>query len=265
MDHRHAAELFFVEHSDASSGCEEMRRLASIGLMTPGIAHDVNNILQTVASVLRVIDRRIAPGSAADLTTLAGDGLRAIDRAAALVKRLMAFGSPGPSALSRVEINQCARDLAPLLRWAVGPNISLELSLDTNLLETWCDPRDLENALMNLAINARDATPNGGLVALYTFKAQLPLDLPGLPSGDYAIIAVSDTGTGMSPEVVAHAFEPFFTTKAAAGGFGMGLASVKAFVTAAGGGADIVSRPNMGTTVRLYLPLASPPDSRIRA
>ncbi len=105
------------------------------------------------------------------MTTLTGDGLRAIDRAAALAKRLMAFGSPGPSTLSRVEINQCARELAPLLRWAVGPNISLDLSLDTHLLETWCDPRDLENALINLAINARDAMTNGGLLALYTFKA----------------------------------------------------------------------------------------------
>jgi signal transduction histidine kinase len=233
-------------------------RLAAIGLMTPGIVHDINNLLQTVGSVLRVIEQRGANSAPPELAALAADGLHAIDRAATITKRLMAFGRPGPSVSARVGVNQLVRTLEPLLRWAVGSDVAYRSSLDENALEIHCDPRDLENALVNLAINARDAMPSGGLLALHTYKALLPLDLPGLPRGDYAIIAVTDTGLGMSSEVLKRAFEPFFTTKAAAGGFGMGLASVKAFAIPAGGGADIISRPAKGTTVRLYLPLAGP-------
>jgi C4-dicarboxylate-specific signal transduction histidine kinase len=262
MNHRHATKLSLVQRSDEGSKDDDLRRLAAVGLMTPSIAHDVNNMLQTVASVLRSIDRGIAHGAKEEVAALAADGLRAIDRVAVLTKSLMAFGRPGPSESSRIDVNQLVRDLEPLLRWAVGPDVSLRLSLDHDPLESWCDPQDLENALMNLAINARDAMPEGGLVALHTFNAHLDLDLPGLPIGDYVIITVSDTGTGMTPEVAAHAFDPFFTTKAGSGGFGIGLASVKAFVGAAGGGADIISRPAEGTTVRLYLPKATAADSR---
>jgi signal transduction histidine kinase len=261
MTHGHTARLSVVGPSDEHR--DGLGRLAAIGLMTPGIVHDINNLLQTVGSVLRVIDQRSANSAPLELAALAADGLNAIDRAATIAKRLMAFGRPGPSVSARVGVNQLVRTLEPLLRWAVGPEVGYRFSLDEDALEIHCDPRDLENALINLAINARDAMPNGGLLALHTYKALLPLDLPGLPRGDYAIIAVTDTGIGMSSEVATRAFDPFFTTKAAVGGFGMGLASVKAFANAAGGGADIISRPAKGTTVRLYLPLAGEPSGGV--
>lgn len=257
MNHRHAASFSRIGQSDEVLGGQDLRRLAGIGLLTTGIVHDINNILQTVASVLRVIDRQIAGGTPPELASLTADGLHAVDRAATLAKRLLAFGRPGPAMRMRVDVNQLALNMEPLLRWALGSEISLRLSLDESQLETWCAPQDLENALLNLAVNARDAMPGGGRLALHTFNAELPVGLPGLPKGHYVIITVTDTGIGMSSEVVTRAFDPFFTTKAAVGGFGMGLASVKAFVSAAGGGADIISRPAKGTTVRLYLPLAT--------
>ena len=239
--------------------CDHLRHLAAVGLMTPGVAHDLNNMLQVAGSVLRRIDRRIASGSPEELATLTADGLNAIDRAATLSKRLMAFGRNGPSVSqmrARVSVNGLLRDLEPMLGWTLGPAVSLKLLLADDHLETWCDPQDLENAVMNLAANARDAMPDGGVLALQTFSAELALDLPGLVSGDYVMIIASDTGAGMAPDVAARAFEPSFTTKAAGVGFGMGLASVKAFVDASGGGVDLTSRPAVGTTVRLYLPQA---------
>jgi len=234
---------------------ERLRRLAAVGLMTPSIAHDVNNMLQSVGGVLEMIDRRIAHGSTEELTMLTADGLRAVGRAAALSKRLMAFGRPTAPMRSRVDVNGLLRDLQPLLRWALGFEIALEVSLADGDLETWCDPRDLENVVMNLAVNARDAMPSGGTFSLGAFRAGLQLDLPGLLSGDYVVIFARDTGEGMTPDVLERAFDPFFSTKGPESGFGMGLASVKAFVDALGGVADIISRPHEGTAVRLYLPL----------
>jgi signal transduction histidine kinase len=235
---------------------DQLRRLAAVGLMTPGIAHDVNNMLQSVGSVLQMIDRRIAQGSIEELSTLTANGLQAIERVSALSKRLMAFSRPGAAMKSRVEVNGLLRDLQPLLQWAVGFDVVLDMALADRELVTWCDPLDLQNAVMNLAVNARDAMPDGGLFSLRTAWAELPLDLPGLLSGDYLIIAASDTGEGMTPDVIAQAFDPFFTTKDASEGFGIGLPSVKAFVEAIGGVADITSRPGLGATIRLYLPLS---------
>jgi signal transduction histidine kinase len=258
-----AVEDLFGARSGSGADGDRLRRLAAVGLMTPSVVHDLNNMLQSVGSVLQMIDVRIAHGSPEEVAKLAADGLRAIDRAAMLSKRLTAFGRPRPPMRSRVGVNGLLRDFQPLLRWTLGFGITLELSLADGPLETWCDPQDLENAVMNLAVNARDAMPDGGLLALQTFNAELHLDRPGLPSGDYVMITATDTGHGMAPKVIASAFDPFFTTKAETGGSGLGLASVKAFVDAAGGGADIVSRPGAGTTVRLYLPKAERPGDGV--
>ena len=245
-------------------------RLAAVGLMTPSIAHDVKNMLQSVGSVLHMIDRRVAHGSPDELTMLTADGLRAIDRAATLAKRLMTFSQPGASMQRRVDVNSVLGEFEPLLRWALGFDVQLHLTLADCHLDTWCDPQDLENAVMNLAVNARDAMKAGGIFSLRTFRADLPLDLPGLLSGDYVIIVASDTGAGMTPDVMARAFDPSFTTKGLGAGFGIGLSGVKAFVEASGGVADVTSSPGGGATVRLYLPLARPaasaaPCQRVRA
>jgi signal transduction histidine kinase len=256
MNSQTAEELSPSQCSDQRPDGDHIRRLAAIGLMTTNVTHDVHNMLQSVGSVLRMIDKRLAHGSSEELATLVVDGLDAIDRAATMSKRLMAFSRPRPVMRSRVNVNDLLCDLEPLLRWVLGSAVTLELSLAEDPIETWCDPQDLENAVMNLVVNARDAMPDGGVLAFQTFSAQLPINLPGLSSGEYVIITASDTGKGMTPDVIARAFNPFFTTKATGDGFGMGLASVKAFVSAAGGGADISSRPAEGTTVRLYLPQA---------
>ncbi len=235
---------------------DRLRRLAAIGLMTPSVAHDINNLLQSLASVLHLIDRRGANASPEELASLTADGLHAVDRAAVLSKRLMASVRPRPPTRCRVSVNALLGDLEPLLRWVLGPAIALKLSLADGLLEIWCDPQDLENAVLNLAVNARDAMPDGGVLALQTVSADLVADRAGLAHGEYVIIAAIDTGHGMTPEVAARAFDPFFTTKSAGSGLGMGLASLKAFASAAGGGADVTSRPGLGAAVRLYLPQA---------
>jgi signal transduction histidine kinase len=248
------ADRNFTEH--------RLRPLAAAGLMTPGIAGNVANMPRRVSSVPRIIDRRIAYGSSEELVILTDDGPPANDRAAALPHRLRTFGHPGLSIRSRVDVNRLLRDLAPLLRLALGSELVLDLALAAGPLETWCDPRDLANAVINLAVNAREATSNPGGFDLRTFRANLPLNLPGLLSGDYVIIAAHDSGRGMPPDVMARAFDPLFTTKAAGDGFGMGLTSVKAFVEDGGGVADITSGPGDGTTVRLYLPLVRPETPR---
>jgi signal transduction histidine kinase len=261
MHFRHTEDACERDRLERGANDGQLRRLAAVSLMTLAIAHDVDNMLQSVGSVLRMIDRRISHGSPEELAIITADGLHAIKRAAALSKRLTTFRQSDATKQSRVDINAILRDFYPLLRWALGFELHLDLSLADGALETWCNPLDLENAVMNLAINARDATCNGGLFTLQTFRANLPLNLPGLLSGDYVIISAHDSGRGMSPDVMARAFDPFFTTKIA--GDGMGLASVKAFVDASGGLADITSRPGEGTTVRLYLPLARPTARRL--
>ena len=248
--------------SDRSLTVDQLRRLTMAGLITPSIKCRVGNWPRSAGNVPWMIDRRSAYGSSDELATSSVDGPPTIDRTAALSRKLMTFGRPGISMRSRVAVNSLLRDLAPLLRLVLGFKLDLDLALAAGSFEIWCDPRDLANAVMNLAVNAREATPNAGHFVLQTFRANLPLNLPGLLSGDYVIIAAHDTGRGMTFDTMSRAFDPLFTTKAAGDGFGMGLTSVKAFVEDCGGVVDITSRPGEGTTVRLYLPLIRPEASR---
>lgn len=250
------------DRSDRSLAANQLRRLTAAGLATPGMLRLAGSWPRSVGRVPWMIEHRAASGSSDELAILTANGPPAIDRTAALSRRLMTFGRPGVSIRSRVDVNRVVRDLAPLLRLALGLELVLDLALAAGPLETWCDPRDLADAIVNLAVNAREATSNPGRFALQTFRANLPLNLPGLLSGDYVIIAAHDTGPGMAPDVMARAFDPLFTTKAAGRGFGMGLTSVKAFAEDGGGVADITSGPDEGTTVRLYLPLVRPEASR---
>jgi signal transduction histidine kinase len=256
MSPRVAEDIFVSDRPQPSAGGDELRRLAAVGLMTPSIAHDVNNALHAVQGILQMIQRRVPNGASDELASLATDGLQGIQRAVQISRRLMDFTRISARRRTRVEVNGLLRNLEPLLGWVLGPGIGLGLSLGEAVLETWCDPHDLENAVMNLAVNARHAMPGGGEFTLRTLRVDLPLNLPGLLSGDYVVIAAADTGEGMTADVLSRAFDPFFTTKAH--GHGFGLASVRAFVEAAGGLADITSRPSEGSTVRLYLPLARP-------
>jgi CheY-like chemotaxis protein len=195
------------------------------------------------------------------------------NRAAALTHRLLAFARRQPLIPKGVDVNQLIVSLEDLLRRTIGETIDLKIVAADDLWCTLCDPNQLESALLNLAINARDAMPEGGKLTISTANARLDdatADTPALPPGDYICIAVTDTGTGMSAEVAARAFDPFFTTKPIGQGTGLGLSMIYGFARQSNGHATIDSRLGEGTSIRLYLPryqggVAAPHRSAARA
>ena len=184
--------------------------------------------------------------------------MRGAQRAAALTQRLLAFSRRQPLDPKPVNVNRLVAGMSELLRRSLGEHIEIETVLGAGLWWTLADPNQLENALLNLAVNARDAMPEGGKLTIETGNAHLDeLYAAGhaeITTGQYVQIAVSDTGAGMSPEVLAQAFEPFFTTKDAGHGTGLGLSQVYGFVKQSGGHVKLYSEPGQGTTVKVYLP-----------
>ena len=179
------------------------------------------------------------------------------NRAAALTHRLLAFARRQPLIPKSVDANQLVVSLEDLLRRTIGEAIDLAIVVSDDLWDTLCDPNQLESALLNLAINARDAMPDGGKLTIATANARvdgITADNPALAPGDYICVAVTDTGTGMSAEVAARAFDPFFTTKPIGQGTGLGLSMIYGFARQSNGHATIDSKPGQGTSVRLYLP-----------
>ena len=233
------------------------QRLASVGQLAAGIAHDCNNLLTVIQGHSELI--------AADLPTehpLRRDVEemgRAAARAAALTRQLLTFGSGGEREC--VDLNAIVRGLETLLRRTVGETLELGVAVASGALPVHVDPGQVEQVLLNLVLNARDATPAGGTIALETATvAVAPGERdPGLPPGRYARVTVSDTGEGMPPGVLARALEPFFTTKARGEGTGLGLATAAAIIEHLGGGVTLASVPGRGTTVDVLLPLVAPP------
>ncbi len=179
------------------------------------------------------------------------------NRAAALTHRLLAFARRQPLSPRSVDANQLVGSLEDLLRRTIGELIDLKIERSKNLWSTLCDPNQLESALLNLAINARDAMPDGGRLTIRTSNARLDGVLSGNPAlapGDYICIDVADTGTGMAADVVARAFDPFFTTKPIGQGTGLGLSMIYGFARQSNGHVIIDSTPGAGTSVRIYLP-----------
>jgi signal transduction histidine kinase/CheY-like chemotaxis protein len=248
----------------------QAQKMEAVGQLTGGIAHDFNNMLQVIASGLSLMERRIAQGKTEEATRYAASMHQALDRSAALTQRLLAFSRRQTLQLSTVQPDALVRGMEELIVRTLGPAIRLQLRLEPGTWSAFSDANQLETALLNLAINARDAMQTGGILTVATTNRRLgPDDLSGHEEGgpgDFIEIAVTDTGTGMAPDVKARVFEPFFTTKPIGKGTGLGLSQVYGFIRQSGGFVRLDSEPGQGTTMRLYLPrdgqpsIAPPPD-----
>ncbi len=259
----HAEELQaeITRREAAEDSLRNAQRLEGLGRLTGGVAHDFNNLLTAILGTARALERHLGPRADERTKRLLAATVTAVDRGARLNASLLAFARRQPLTLTTVDANALLRDFLPLLRRALDESVSVELALDQKLPTCNADAAQLEAALLNLAINARDAMPRGGKLRVVTRRAWLQEQaLAGNPEaqpGPYVAIEVRDTGEGMTPEVRERAFEPFFTTKAAGQGTGLGLSQVFGFVRQIGGHVAIQSAPRRGTTITLYLPLGS--------
>ena len=241
------AELFHAQKMDA------------LGQLTGGVAHDFNNLLTVVIGNLELAQRTLgSPESEERLRRAIGNAMRGAQRAATLTERLLAFSRQQPLAPRPLDVNKLLIGLSDLLGRSLGEHVEIETVAAGGLWGVEADPVHLEATILNLALNARDAMPEGGKLTLETHNAHLDerycLRHAEVRPGQYVQIAITDTGTGMSEEVVARAFEPFFTTKQVGQGTGLGLSQVYGFVKQSGGHVKIYSEVGQGTTVKIYLP-----------
>src|SRR6195256_5143340 len=233
------------------------QKMEAVGQLTGGIAHDFNNLLTGIVGSLDLLQARLNKGRTDNIARYISAAMTSANRAAALTHRLLAFARRQPLIPKSVDANQLVVSLEDLLRRTIGEDIDLEIVAAVGLWCTLCDPNQLESALLNLAINARDAMPDGGKLTIATANARIDgidADTPALLPGDYIRIDVTDTGTGMSAEVAARAFDPFFTTNAIGQGTGLGLSMIYGFARQSNGHATIDSKIGLGTSVKLYLP-----------
>ncbi len=244
--------------ADLNEQLRQSQKMEAVGQLTGGIAHDFNNLLAGIIGSLELLGTRVAEGRVNDLGRYVSTALSSANRAAALTHRLLAFSRRQALDPKPLDVNRLAVSLEELIRRTVGPSIQVETVIAGGLWRTLCDANQLENALLNLAINARDAMPGGGKLTIEAVNARLDdayasrhLDVA---AGQYVAISVTDTGAGMAPEVVARVFEPFFTTKPLGQGTGLGLSMVYGFAKQSNGYARVYSEVGRGTTVRLYLP-----------
>ena len=242
----------------AEEALRQSMKMEAVGQLTGGIAHDFNNLLQGITGSLTLIKKLIEKGRAAEVDRFIGNAMNSARRAAALTHRLLAFSRRQPLDPRAVEVNPLVMSMEDLLRRTLGERIALQMRLAEPLWLTRCDPNQLENAILNLAINSRDAMPDGGLLVIETRNALLDSQMVvrqiGVEPGPYVCLSVTDTGIGMRPETVVRAFEPFFTTKPLGQGTGLGLSMIYGFARQSGGYAQIYSELGKGTTVKLYLP-----------
>ncbi|GAC1345990.1 MAG: hypothetical protein NVSMB18_26960 [Acetobacteraceae bacterium] len=243
----------------AEEQLRQSQKMEAVGQLTGGIAHDFNNLLAGITGSLELLGRRLAAGRTDGLERYTSAAMAAAQRAAALVQRLLAFARRQPLDPKRVDANRLVASMEELLRRTMGPAIELELRLASGLWPILCDPNQLESALLNLTINARDAMPEGGSLRIETRNAALDEVHVGAQGeevgpGQYVAIGVTDTGVGMPPNVVAKVFDPFFTTKPLGQGTGLGLSMLYGFITQSGGQVRVASEVGRGTTLVLYLP-----------
>jgi PAS domain S-box-containing protein len=242
----------------AEAALRQSQKMEAVGQLTGGIAHDFNNMLQGIAGAIELLERRIAQGRAAEIGRFAAAARDGVKRAANLTHQLLAFSRRQALAPKRVELPALIGGIAGLIQQTAGPAITFDLALQPDCWAAQCDPNQLENAILNLAINARDAMAPGGRLTIATGHAALgAADVAGWEGaapGDYVRLSVSDTGAGMSPDVLEHAFEPFFTTKPAGQGTGLGLSQVYGFARQSNGILVLESQVGQGTAVHLYLP-----------
>src|SRR6202790_2472919 len=235
----------------------QSQKMEAVGQLTGGIAHDFNNLLTGIVGSLDLLQTRLNQGRTDNVARYINAAMTSANRAAALTHRLLAFARRQPLIPKGVDVNQLIVSLEDLLRRTIGETIDLKIVAADDLWWTLCDPNQLESALLNLAINARDAMPDGGKLTVTTANARLDsvtADTPALSPGDYICIDVTDTGVGMSAEVAARALDPFFTTKPIGQGTGLGLSMIYGFARQSNGHVTITSRLGQGTSVKLYLP-----------
>ncbi len=259
-----AGEIFHIvgrnvtEQRAAEEALRQSQKMDAVGQLTGGIAHDFNNLLQGITGSLDILQKRVDQGRLGELDRFVAGAMGAANRAAALTHRLLAFSRRQPLDPSVVRANPLVASMEDLLRRTMGERIELKLALTDALWLTLCDPHQLENAVLNLAINARDAMPDGGTLTIETANAYLDNEGSGrqrdVRPGQYVCISVSDTGTGMSQDTIAKAFEPFFTTKPTGQGTGLGLSMIYGFARQSEGFTKIYSELGQGTMVKLFLP-----------
>jgi signal transduction histidine kinase/CheY-like chemotaxis protein len=246
-----------TEREQLQASLEQRHKMEAVGQLAGGVAHDFNNMLMAIRSTLDLLHARegLESGVKEELDIISS----AARRASQLTKQLLSFSRHQPTPLALCQTNDVVSELVPMLERLIGANIQIESKLDPSLHSVKVDRASFEQVLVNLAINARDAMPEGGTLRIETRNAVLDevAVRRGAPSmGDYVTLEISDTGHGMSPEVLAHVFEPFFTTKASGGGTGLGLTTVYAFAKNCGGYVELSSEVGKGSTVRVCLPKA---------
>jgi PAS domain S-box-containing protein len=241
----------------AEEALRQSQKMEAVGQLTGGIAHDFNNLLTGITGSLEFLATRVAQGRLTGLDRYITTAQGAANRAAGLTHRLLAFARRQTLDPKPTDANKLVRDMEDLIRRTVGPQIVVSTVLDPDLWATLCDPNQLESAVLNLCINARDAMPDGGRLSIETRNSQVDersARRRDMRPGEYVVICVTDTGTGMPPEVIARAFDPFFTTKPLGQGTGLGLSMIYGFARQSGGQVRIASEEGRGTTMRLYLP-----------
>jgi PAS domain S-box-containing protein len=243
--------------AEAQEALRQSQKMEAIGQLTGGIAHDFNNLLAGISGSLELLERRLAEGHLVGLERYIDAAQGSARRAAALTQRLLAFSRRQTLDPKPTNANRLIAGVEELIRRSVGPGVELEVVGAGGLWLTRVDPSQLENAILNLCINARDAMPEGGRITVETANKWLDVRAAKereLPPGQYVSICVTDTGTGMTPDVIAQAFDPFFTTKPLGQGTGLGLSMIHGFVRQSGGQVRIYSELGKGTTMCLYLP-----------
>mgnify|MGYP006402703447 FL=1 len=237
---------------------QQSQKMETIGKLTGGVAHDFNNLLQVVAGNLQLLAKDVAGNERAE--TRVKNALAGVDRGAKLASQLLAFSRRQPLEPKVINVGRFVHGMDDLLRRSIGETVDIEVVVAEGLWNTLADPTQVENALLNLAINARDAMDGAGKLTIEASNACLDdsytVGLDDVSSGNYVLLAVTDTGIGMDETTLEQVFEPFFSTKPEGKGTGLGLSMVYGFVKQSGGHIKIYSEPGHGTTVKLYLPRA---------
>ncbi len=253
-----------VERQLAEAQLRQVQKMEAVGQLTGGIAHDFNNMLAVVVGGIDLARRRLN-GPRREVMTHLTNAMEGATRAAALTRRLLSFARSEPLLPERIDSGELVAGMSDLLDRTLGERIQVEVDLTPDPWPTYVDPHQLENAIVNLAVNARDAMDGTGIMRISTANVTLQANEVGdVRPGEYVRIAVSDTGCGMTPEVLDRAFEPFFTTKPVGKGTGLGLSQIFGFAHQSGGEVGIESQLGKGTTVSLYLPRTESAAAAVR-
>jgi PAS domain S-box-containing protein len=254
LEQRVAKEI--ERRAEAEAALRQAQKMETLGQLTGGVAHDFNNLLQIVGGNLEIIARNL-PEEAERLRRATETALRGTERASILTQRLLAFSRRQPLAAKAVDLNLLVSHMSDLLHRTLGETVAVETRLAAGLWRIEADPNQLENSVLNLAVNARDAMPGGGRLLIETANVEADdsdASQAGAAPGEHVLLSISDTGGGMDAATIGRAFEPFFTTKDVGKGTGLGLSMVYGFVRQSGGQVAIDSDPGRGTRVRMYFP-----------